>query len=194
MKGKAPDAIFYGGMDATGGPMLKQARELGIKSVFSFGDGACTAEMSKLAGAAAEGMICSQAGLPVEAASKAFVTAFNAKYGEIKQYAPFTYDAANLLIAAMQKADSTDPAKYLPALQSISYDGATGHIEFDDKGDRKNAEITIFTLKDGKVVPIAVVKGGKAQSFDDFMKVASAAPAPAPAAAAPMAPAPEPKK
>jgi branched-chain amino acid transport system substrate-binding protein len=193
MKGKAPDAVFYGGMDATGGPMLKQARELGIKSVFTFGDGACTAEMGKLAGAAAEGMICSQAGLPVEAASKDFVTAFNAKYGEIKQYAPFYYDAANLLIAAMQKADSTDPAKYLPALQGISYDGVTGHIEFDDKGDRKNAEITIFTLKDGKVVPIAVVKGGKSVSFDDFMKMASATPAPAaaPAMAAP-APAPAP--
>ena len=26
LKGKAPDAVFYGGMDATGGPMLKQAR------------------------------------------------------------------------------------------------------------------------------------------------------------------------
>jgi branched-chain amino acid transport system substrate-binding protein len=194
MKGTAPDAVFYGGMDATGGPMLKQARELGIKAVFSFGDGACTAEMSKLAGTAAEGMVCSQAGLPVAAASKSFVTAFNAKYGEIQQYAPYTYDAANLLIAAMQKADSTDPAKYLPSLQSISYDGATGHIEFDDKGDRKNAEVTIFTLKDGKVVPVAVVKGGKAQSFDDFMKVADASAAPAPAAPAMAAPAPEPKK
>ena len=194
MKGTAPDAVFYGGMDATGGPMLKQARELGIKAVFSFGDGACTAEMSKLAGTAAEGMVCSQAGLPVAAASKSFVTAFNAKYGEIQQYAPYTYDAANLLIAAMQKADSTDPAKYLSSLQSISFDGATGHIEFDDKGDRKNAEVTIFTLKDGKVVPVAVVKGGKAQSFDDFMKVADASAAPAPAAPAMAAPAPEPKK
>src|SRR4029450_7500050 len=128
MKGKPPDAMFYGGMDATGGPILKQARELGIKSVFSFGDGACTAEMAKLAGAAAEGLICSQAGLPVEAASKDFVTAFNAKYGEIKQYAPFTYDAANLIIASMQKADSVDPAKYLPELQKISINGAPGHI------------------------------------------------------------------
>ena len=90
MKGKAPDAVFYGGMDATGGPMIKQARELGIKSVFAFGDGACTTEMAKLAGGAAEGLICSQAGLPVEAASQDFVKAFNAKYGEIKQYAPFT--------------------------------------------------------------------------------------------------------
>jgi branched-chain amino acid transport system substrate-binding protein len=189
MKGKAPDAIFYGGMDATGGPMLKQARELGIKSVFSFGDGACTAEMAKLAGGAAEGLICSQAGLPVEAASKDFVTAFNAKYGEIKQYAPFTYDAANLIIASMQKADSTDPAKYLPELQKISTTGATGNLAFDEKGDRKNAEITIFTLKDGKVVPIGVVQGGKSMSFTDFMKM-SASPSAAPAMAPAMAPAP----
>jgi branched-chain amino acid transport system substrate-binding protein len=192
MKGKAPDAIFYGGMDATGGPMLKQARELGIKSVFSFGDGACTAEMAKLAGAAAEGLICSQAGLPVEAASKDFVTAFNAKYGEIKQYAPFTYDAANLIIASMQKADSVDPAKYLPELQKISTTGATGNLAFDEKGDRKNAEITIFTLKDGKVVPIGVVQGGKSMSFADFMKMSAAPAAAAPAMAPAMAPAPAP--
>src|SRR5512143_2713275 len=50
MKGRNPDAVFYGGMDATGGPMLKQARELGIKAVFGFGDGACTDTMKKLAG------------------------------------------------------------------------------------------------------------------------------------------------
>src|SRR5881394_1398840 len=155
MKGKNPDVIFYGGMDATGGPMIKQARELGIKSVFAFGDGACTSEMSKLGGAASEGLICSQAGIPTQMASKEFQTAFNAKFGEVKQYAPFFYDAANILIAAMQKADSTDPAKYLPELQKISYDGSTGHIEFDAKGDRKDAEMTIFQMKGGIVVPVA---------------------------------------
>ena len=197
MKGKAPDAVFYGGMDATGGPMVKQARELGIKAVFSFGDGACTDEMAKLAGAAAEGLICSQAGLPASAASKEFNDAFKAKYGEVKQYAPFFYDAVGLMIAAMQKADSTDPAKYLPELQKISYNGATGKIEFDEKGDRKNAEITIFTLKDGKVTPVGVVKAGKASSFEDFMKEAQASAAQAnaaPAAAPAMAPAEAPKK
>src|SRR5581483_2922295 len=125
MKGKAPDAIFYGGMDATGGPMLKQARELGIKAVFAFGDGACTDTMNKLAGEqTAQGLICSQAGLPVQAASKDFLDAYKKKYNvDPIIYAPFTYDAANLLIAAMQKADSADPAKYLPTLQKISYDG-----------------------------------------------------------------------
>ena len=192
MKGKSPDAVFYGGMDATGGPMLKQARELGIKSVFAFGDGACTTEMAKLAGAAAEGLVCSQAGLPVEAASPEFVKAFNAKYGEIKQYAPFTYDGANLIITAMQKADSADPAKYLPELQKISMKGATGPISFDEKGDRKNAEITIFTLKDGKVVPVGVVQAGKSYSFKDFMAMAAPAPAAAPMAAPAAAPAPAP--
>jgi len=53
VKGKKPDAIFYGGMDATGGPLVKQGRELGIKAIFAFGDGACTDEMAKLAGEAA---------------------------------------------------------------------------------------------------------------------------------------------
>jgi branched-chain amino acid transport system substrate-binding protein len=198
MKGRGPDAIFYGGMDATGGPMLKQARELGINAVFSFGDGACTDTMKQLAGdKLVEGMICSQAGLPVAAASKTFLDAYKAKYNvDPIIYAPFTYDAANLFIEAMQKADSTDPAKYLPQLQKVSHKGASGLIEFDEKGDRKNAEITIFTMKGGKLEPIAVVQGGKSVGFADFMKGGAsapmaAAPAPAPAAPAPAAPAPK---
>ena len=193
IKGRNPDAVFYGGMDATGGPMLKQARELGIKATFAYGDGACTAEMNKLAGEkAAEGMICSQAGIPTQMASKAFVDAFNAKYGEIKQYAPYYYDGANLLIAAMQKADSADPAKYLPELHKISYDGATGHVEFDDKGDRKDAEITIFQMKDGKVDPVAIVKAGKTTKIGAEVASAGASATPAAPAMAPaMAPAPK---
>jgi branched-chain amino acid transport system substrate-binding protein len=50
LRGKKPDAIFYGGMDASAGPLLKQGRELGIKAVFAFGDGACTDKMQELAG------------------------------------------------------------------------------------------------------------------------------------------------
>ena len=189
IKGKKPDAVFYGGMDATAGPMIKQAKELGITKVqFAFGDGACTDEMGKLAGAAAEGLLCSQAGIPTQAASKSFLDAFKAKYGDVKQYAPFTYDAANLLISAMQKANSTDPAKYLPSLASISYDGASGHIEFDAKGDRKNAEMTIFEVKNGKVEPIAIIKEGKTEMM------AQAPAAAAPAAPAMAAPAEAPKK
>ncbi len=187
MKSERPDVIFYGGMDATGGPMLKQARELGIKAIFAFGDGACTDEMSKLAGKSAEGMVCSQAGLPREAADKAFVAAFTKKYGEIKQYAPYFYDATNAVIEAMKMADSTDPAKFAPDLFKVSFMGATGKVEFDDKGDRKDAEMTIFKMKDGKVVPVAIVKNGVSTPF------VAAADAPAAAPAAPAAPAEAPK-
>ncbi|MFN2645903.1 MAG: branched-chain amino acid ABC transporter substrate-binding protein [Burkholderiales bacterium] len=171
LRGRNPDAVFYGGMDATGGPLLKQGRELGMKAVFSFGDGACTDKMKELAGEAAEGLLCSQAGIPPQAASKKFLDAYRKKFGQDPiLYAPFTYDSANLLIEAMKKANSSDPKKYLPELQKISFSGATGAIEFDDKGDRKDAEMTIFTMKGGKIEPIAVIKSGKTLSYDEFIK------------------------
>ena len=187
IKAKNPDVVFYGGMDATGGPLIKQARELGIKAVFAFGDGACTDEMGKLAGAAAEGMVCSQAGLPREAASKDFVAAYNAKFGEIKQYAPYFYDGTMAIIEAMKKANSTDPAKFSPEMFKVSFTGATGTVAFDAKGDRKDAEMTIFKLQGGKVVPVSIVKGGVSTPFVGGAPAAvsaPAAPAAAPAAAA----------
>ena len=176
LRGRNPDAVFYGGMDATGGLLLKQARELGMKAVFTFGDGACTDKMKELAGAAADGLLCSQAGIPPQAADRKFLAAYKKRFkADPILYAPFTYDGANLLIEAMRKADSTDPKKYLPALQKLSYMGATGRIEFDAKGDRKDAEMTIFTMKGGKLDPIAVVKSGKTIAYADFIKGAGAA-------------------
>jgi branched-chain amino acid transport system substrate-binding protein len=175
LRGEDPDAVFYGGMDATGGPLIKQGRELGLKAVFAFGDGACTDKMKELAGNAAEGLLCSQAGIPPQAASPKFLEAYKKRFNvDPILYAPFTYDAANLIIEAMKQADSADPAKYLPALHKISYNGATGSISFDAKGDRKDAEITIFTMKGGKIEPIAVVKAGKTLPYEEFLKTISA--------------------
>ena len=175
LRGRNPDAVFYGGMTSTAAPLLKQGRELGMKAVFSFGDGACEGEMVKLAGnAATEGMLCSQAGIPVEAASKKFLEAYKKRFNQDPIiYAPFTYDAANLLIDAMKKANSPDPKKYLPELQKIAFTGATGPISFDEKGDRKDAEITIFAMKGGKLEPIAVFKAGKVVPYAEFVKTAS---------------------
>jgi len=171
LRGRNPDAVFYGGMDATGGPLLKQGKELGMKAVFSFGDGACTDKMQELAGQAAEGLLCSQAGIPAQAASKKFLEAYKKKFNtDPILYSPFTYDATNMLIEAMKKADSSDPKKYLPELQKISFTGSTGQIAFDDKGDRKDAEMTIFTMKGGKIEPIAVIKSGMTATYDEFVK------------------------
>jgi branched-chain amino acid transport system substrate-binding protein len=194
VKGKRPDAIFYGGMDATGGPLMKQGRELGIKAAFAFGDGACTDEMNKLAGDAAEGLLCSQAGIPVKAASQKFLDAYKKAFNtDPILYAPFTYDAANMLIEAMKKANSGDPAKYLPELAKLSYNGASGKIEFDDKGDRKDAEMTIFTMKGGKIEPIAIIKSGHSMTVEEYLKMAAPMAAPAAPAEAPK-PATEPPK
>ena len=174
VKGGNPDAIFYGGMDATGGPLLRQGRELGIKAVFSFGDGSCTDNMKQLAGEAADGLLCSQAGIPPQAASKKFLDAYKKRFGvDPILYSPFTYDATNLLIAAMKKADSSDPAKYLLELHKIDFTGATGKIVFDAKGDRKDAEITIFTMKAGVLTPIAIIKSGKTIKYEDFIAQAA---------------------
>src|SRR5688500_9236637 len=171
LRGRNPDAVFYGGMDATGGPLLKQGRELGIKAVFSFGDGACTDKMKELAGDAAEGLLCSQAGIPPQAASKTFLDAYKKKFNtDPILYSPFTYDAVNLLIEAMKKADSADPKKYLPELQKISFSGSSGPIAFDHKGDRKESETTMSTMKGGKLEPIAIIKGDKTMSYDEFVK------------------------
>jgi len=160
IKARSPDVIFHGGMDATGGPMMKQARELGIKARFTMGDGACDDEIHGLSSGAAEGMICSQAGLPREAASPDFIAAFKQKYGEIRQYAPFFYDGAIAAVEAMKRADSTEPAKFTPELFNVSFKGATGAVAFDAKGDRKNAEMTIFVVRNGRITPVAIVKPG----------------------------------
>ena len=170
LKGERPDAVFYGGMDATGGPLLRQGRELGLKAVFAFGDGACTEKMKELAGEASDGLLCSQAGIPPQAASKKFLDAYRKRFNvDPILYAPFTYDAANLLIEAMKKANSADPAKYLPELQKIDFTGATGRIAFDAKGDRADAEMTIFTMKAGVLTPIAIIKSGKTIKYEDFI-------------------------
>jgi branched-chain amino acid transport system substrate-binding protein len=89
-----------------------------------------------------------------------------------------------MLAAAMQQANSADPAKYLPVLSTLQYRGATGAIAFDAKGDRKDAEMTIFTMKAGRITPIAVIKGGQTQTFEAFKAAGAVAPVIAPAAGA----------
>ena len=156
LKAKKPDVVFFGGMDAVGGPMMRQMKQLGIDARFMGGDGICTGEMAKLAGdALGEGkVICAEAG-GIEGENVKAVEDFQARFKQkfnfdVKLYAPYVYDAVNTMVAAMQKADSTDPKKYLPELAKIKYNGVTGTIEFDQRGDLKNGALTIYTFKGGQ--------------------------------------------
>lgn len=164
LKGAKPDVIFYGGMDAVAGPMLRQMKQQGIGAKFMGGDGICTAELPKLAGDALgeERIVCAEAGgvTPDKAAAMdAFRKRFKDKFGvEVQLYAPYVYDAVQVMVAAMQKADSTDPKKYLPALKKIVYDGVSGKIAFDDHGDVKDAALTLYTFKNAKKTQMMVVR------------------------------------
>jgi branched-chain amino acid transport system substrate-binding protein len=164
LKGKNPDVVFFGGMDAVAGPMLRQLKQLGIQAKFMGGDGICTGALPELAAGAMgdEQVVCAEAG-GVEGEAKAelekFKEAFKAKYNaEVQIYAPYVYDAVMVMAEAMVKADSADPAKYLPALKAIEYKGVTGNITFDEKGDIKNGALTLYTYVGGKRQELAVVR------------------------------------
>jgi branched-chain amino acid transport system substrate-binding protein len=165
IKSKNPDIVFYGGMDAQAGPMLRQMKQLGINAKFMGGDGICSSRLPELAaGTAADGQIvCAEAG-GVEGAAKKSMNDFRAAYkkkynAEVQIYAPYVYDAVMVMADAMKKANSADPAKYLPVLAKTSgYKGVTGTISFDEKGDVKNGALTLFTYKGGKREEIAVVR------------------------------------
>ncbi len=58
----------------------------------------------------------------------------------------------------MQAAGSAEPAQYLPALKAIQYQGASGKVEFDEKGDRKNAALTLYTFRNGARAQLAVIR------------------------------------
>ena len=162
VKARQPDLVFYGGMDAQAGPMVAQMRALAVKSKFLGGDGAQSTEFIKLAGKAAEGVFASSPGLPLDKmpGGKGFSERFGAKYGQIQIYAPYAYDATMTLLEAMQKANSTDPAKYLPELARTSRQGITGPIAFDENGDLKSGPITLYVVKQGKWETLETVGGG----------------------------------
>ncbi|MEY3798825.1 MAG: hypothetical protein RLZZ406_126 [Pseudomonadota bacterium] len=161
VKGKKPDVIMYGGMDATGGPLTKQAAELGIKAKVVGGDGMCSEKLAELAGDAVVNVTCSEAG---KALSKMAQGAdFQKRYKErfntdVQIYAPFTYDAVFVLVDAMKRANSTDPAKILVVMPETKMEGLVGNIAFDDKGDMKEGVITLYDFKDKKKTVLDVIK------------------------------------
>ena len=167
IKGKKPDVVFFGGMDAVAGPMLRQMKSLGISAKFMGGDGICSAELVKLAGDAVsdDQVFCAEAGgvekgSKFEAAKADFEKKFKAKFGvEVQVYAPYVYDSVRIMVAAMVKAGSSDPAKYLPVLAATKdFQGVTGAISFDNKGDVLNGALTMQTIKGGKLQVLSVIR------------------------------------
>jgi len=160
IKSKKPDAIFYGGMDAQAGAMLRQMDQLGMSSVKFFGgDGICTNEIIKIASGAKslDGVVCAEGGASIAKmpGGSDWKAKYDAKYpGQFQIYSPFTYDATFVLVDAMKRANSTDPKVYTAKLTETNFKGVTANIAFEPNGELKNPSMTLSTYKGGKKVSL----------------------------------------
>ena len=153
IKAARAEAIFYGGADAQAGPMVRQIRQLGLEAKFLGGEMVKSPTFVKLASDAAEGTIASLAGLPLAQmpGGNDYEARYKARFKEeVQIYSPYAYDAARVMVAAMQGADSTEPAKYLPLLAKTEAAGVTSaRIAYDERGDLKEGTITVYKVEAG---------------------------------------------
>ena len=161
IKSKAPDGVFYGGMDTQAGPMLRQMEQLGMTNVKFFGgDGICTAKLSEQSGNAktTQNVVCAEGGASLEKmpGGKAWKARYDAKYpGQFQVYSPYTYDAVGVLVDAMVRAGSADPKVYTAKLFDANYQGVTTKIGFEADGELKNPAMTLYNYgADGKKIPL----------------------------------------
>lgn len=148
IKDAGPDGLYFGGVYAEAGLILKQARELGIEFPFFSGDGAKTDTLFTVAGAAADGAYLSITGVPVEylPTAKEFVAEYKRRYSgpgmELKPFDHFGYEATRIILEALKRS-GPDRAGLLEALRRTRYDGLLGTTTFDEKGDTLNKIITM---------------------------------------------------
>jgi branched-chain amino acid transport system substrate-binding protein len=156
IRAKNPEFIYVPGYYQEVAPLIKQARELGIKAPIGGGDGWDSPDMVSVAGNAAlnntyfTNHYSSQDKDPkvVE-----FVKAYKAKYNkEPDAFAALGYDAIQMLVQAIKDANSADPVKIKDALSNIKdFTGITGKMTIDDKHNPVKAGV-IIEFKDGAQV------------------------------------------
>ena len=160
IKNKKPDAIFYGGLDAQAGPMLRQMEQLGLGDVKYFGgDALCTPKLPELAGKspAVKNVTCATGGASVDKMQGGadWKKRYDAKFpGQFQIYSPYAYDATFVLADAMKRANSADPKVYLPFLAKTQYKGLTAAIAFTAKGELTLPAVTLHSYKDGQRVAL----------------------------------------
>ncbi len=146
-----PEVIFVPGYTQDSGLIVKQARKLGIESVFMGGDAWETA-IAQFAGPGLTGCYFSTFWHPevLYPRNRAFLDRFHANYGEqkISAYVPLAYDAILLLADAMRRCRSVAPENIRDALAATrGFQGATGTLSFDANGDPINKGASIMKFE-----------------------------------------------
>jgi len=148
---KKPDVYFFGGIYPEGGLLVKQAKEAGLKAPMVSGDGVIDPVFVQIAGEAAEGTYLTfspdTTKLPT---AQEVLKRYRARYGEPGPYSFYAYDAAQVLLRAIQSAGTADGSKVSQAIHLSLYDGITGRIQFDSKGDLLATQYVVWITKNGK--------------------------------------------
>jgi branched-chain amino acid transport system substrate-binding protein len=166
LKAKHVDVVFFGGLDTEAAQIARRMKQLNFKATLMEAGGTSRTFVD-LAGSAAEGVIALEPGRPLDRmpGGKAFDAAYRAKYKHpIELHAPFAYDAASTLIAAVEQTQSIDPAKLTAAVHAIHRDGVTGTIAFDAEGNLRDPAFTIFKVVNGQWQVEELLGGGGADS------------------------------
>jgi branched-chain amino acid transport system substrate-binding protein len=146
MKARNPDLVYFGGIYEQAAPFFKQAREKGVKSKFMGPDGMDSSDLTKIAGKTVVGMHYTSVAGPVSVYPKAkqFADEYKKKFGKNPEpFAAQAYDSAVIAIKALEGATKGGKAPtrdaVTAAVRDVRYDGITGTVEFDSKGDPKKA-------------------------------------------------------
>lgn len=152
IKLKKPDVIYVPAYYQEDGLIAKQARELGINVPLLGGDGWDSADLIKIADAKPLNQVYFSNHYSADSTdplSQAYVKAYTAKFGSKPDaLAALGYDAAIIVVEAIKKAGSTDPAKVRDAMAAIKVKGVSGNVVFDKNRNPVKSAVVI-ELKNG---------------------------------------------
>jgi len=154
---KNPDVLFFGGIYHQAGLLALQMRDIGMKAIFISGDGVIDPEFLKTAGKSAEGSYLTFSELLPFAKGiydkfpgvRKFMEDYQAQFGQPGPYSIYAYDAANILLSGIEKANSTEGKKIADTIRANEHDSCLGKISFDNKGDILGSFYAIWVVKDG---------------------------------------------
>src|SRR6516165_2876509 len=159
VKSLSPDVTYYTGYYPEGGLIAKQFKDLGVSGKFMAGDANNDPTFISEAGPASEGVFVTSTPLPQDQSSaKSFIDRYKKRWNQDPgPYSALEYDAVNVVINAIKQSGSTDRAAIIKAITGTkNYQGATGAINFDKKGDRTSVLYITYIIKGGKFVPTGV--------------------------------------
>uniref|UniRef100_A0A7V3ZU97 ABC transporter substrate-binding protein n=1 Tax=candidate division WOR-3 bacterium TaxID=2052148 RepID=A0A7V3ZU97_UNCW3 len=155
-----PDILFLPDYYTKVGLIAKQARQLGIKSILMGGDGWDSPDIIKIAGEAIEGGYFTNHYSPEDPRKEVqeWVKKYQERYGKVPDaLATLAYDATNLLLTAIIKANSFEPDKIREALENIKeFNTVSGKIVFDENGNPIK-DAVIMQYKNGKATYVTTI-------------------------------------